>query len=544
MTTMHDMTGGQAIVQSLLQLGVDTVFGLPGAQTYALFDAMYENRQHLRYIGSRHEQGAAYMALGYSRSTGRAGVFSVVPGPGVLNTGAALATAYATNAPVLCLTGQVPSAGIGSGRGYLHELPDQLATLRSLTKWAGRIDHPSEVPAKVALAYRHMLTGRPRPVALETPWDVLDSQAAVDAALDLQLPNPPEPEPQQLDAAVQLIRQAAAPMVMVGSGAMEAGAEVLRLAQLVQAPVVSFRSGRGVVANDSPYGLTCAEGYRLWQDTDLLIGIGSRLELQYMRWMKIPPGLKVIRIDIDPEEMQRLAPDVALIGDAAAVTAILMQNLEGIVKNKPSREKQFNNIKQAVAREIRSVQPQMDYLDVIREVLPRDGIFVDEISQAGMTAWFGFPVYAPRTFITCGYAGTLGYGFNTALGVKVGNPEKAVVSVNGDGGFLFGVQELATAQQYHIALVTIVFNNGGWGNVRRDQLTRMHGHLFGVDLHNPDFVRLAQSFGINAWRTDTPAGLRTCLGQALEADTPALIEVTVARDSEEPPWDFLMPGNY
>ena len=544
MTKTHNRTGGQAIIQSLLQLGVDTVFGLPGAQTYALFDAMYESRERLRYVGSRHEQGAAYMAFGYSRSTGRAGVYSVVPGPGVLNTGAALATAYSANAPVLCLTGQIPSAGIGSGRGYLHELPDQLATLRSLTKWAGRINHPSEVPAMVATAFRHMLAGRPRPVALETPWDVLDRQAVIDTASELQLPRPPEPEPQQLDAALQLLRQAEAPMIMVGSGAMEAGNEVLQLAHLIQAPVVSFRSGRGVVANDSPYGLTCAEGYRLWQDTDLLVGIGSRLELQYMRWMKVPPGLKVIRIDIDPEEMQRLRPDVALVGDAAAVTALLTQDLEEIIKNRPSREEQFEGVKQSVARDIRAVQPQMDYLEVIREILPRDGIFVDEISQVGMTAWFGLPVYAPRTFITCGYSGTLGYGFNTALGVKVGNPDKAVISVSGDGGFLFGVQELATAQQYRIGVVSIVFNNGGWGNVRRDQLTKMHGHLFGVDLHNPDFVRLAQSFGVRAWRTDTPAGLRTCLAEALETDTPALVEVTVAQDSEAPPWDFLMPGNY
>ena len=199
---------------------------------------------------------------------------------------------------------------------------------------------------------------------------------------------------------------------------------------------------------------------------------------------------------------------------------------------------------QATARAIRAVQPQLDYLDVIREVLPRDGIFVDEISQVGMSAWFGFPVYIPRSFITCGYAGTLGYGFNTALGAKAANPDQAVVSVNGDGGFLFGVQELATAVQYRLGVVAIVFNNGGWGNVRRDQLARLHGEVFGVDLHNPDFVRLAQSFGAQAWRTDTPAGLRDCLGQALQADAPAVIEVQVPRDSEAPPWDFIMPGNY
>lgn len=544
MTTSNLSTGGQAIIQSLLQLGVDTLFGLPGAQTYALFDAVFENRNQLRYFGSRHEQGAAWMAFGYSRSTGKPGVYSVVPGPGVLNTTAALATAYGANCPVLCLTGQIPSAGIGSGRGYLHELPDQLTTLRSLTKWAERITHPAEAPAKVALAFKQMLQGRSRPVALETPWDVLAMQAEVNAAVELELDPPPRPEQRDLDTAVDLIRRSRSPMIMVGGGAMEAGAEILRLARLIQAPVVSFRSGRGVVGNDSPYGLNCAEGYRLWEGTDLLIGIGSRLELQYMRWMNVPAGLRVIRIDIDPEEMERLRPDAALVGDAAAVTGHLVGQLEEAMQERPCRETEFNDVKQSVQRDIQSVQPQVDYLRVIREVMPRDGFFVDEISQAGMASWFGFPVYAPRTFISCGYPGTLGYGFNTALGVKIANPDKAVLSVTGDGGFLFGVQELATAVQYRIALVTVVFNNGGWGNVRRDQLTRLHGHVFGADLHNPDFVRLAESFGARAWRTDTPDGLRTVLGKALEEDGPVLIEVAVERDSEASPWDFIMPGNY
>lgn len=544
MTTSNLSSCGQAIVQSLLRLGVDTVFGLPGAQTYALFDALYEQRDRLRYVGSRHEQGAAWMAFGYSRSTGKPGVYTVVPGPGVLNTGAALATAYGANCPVLCLTGQVPSAGIGSGRGYLHELPDQLATLRTLTKWAERINHPAEAPAKVALAFKHMLEGRPRPVALETPWDILAMQAEVDADIELTLDPPPQPEQRNLDAAVDLIRQSRSPMIMVGGGAMDAGAETLRLARHIQAPVVSFRSGRGVVGNDSPFGMTCAEGYRLWERTDLLIGIGSRLELQYMRWMNVPPGLKVIRIDIDPGEMERLVPDAALVGDAAAVTASLVRQLQEAMQQRPSREEEFTGIKQSVQRDIQAVQPQVDYLRVIREVLPRDGIFVDELTQAGLTSWFAFPVYTPRTFISCGYPGTLGYGFNTALGVKVGNPDRAVVSVTGDGGFQFGVQELATAVQYRIGLVTVVFNNGGWGNVRRDQLTKLHGHVFGADLHNPDFVRLAESFGVSAWRTDSPQGLRSALDKALQEDGPALIEVSVAQDSETAPWDFIMPGNY
>jgi len=538
------MSGGRAVVRTLLRLGVDTVFGLPGAQTYALFDALYEHRERLRYIGSRHEQGAAWMAFGYSRSTGKAGVYCVVPGPGVLNGSAALATAYGAGCPVLCLTGQVPSAGIGSGRGYLHELPDQLATLRSLTKQAERIDHPRQAPAKIADAFTAMLSGRRRPAAVEVPWDIMAMEAEVRDAAELRIDPAPVPDQRDLGAAVALIRDAAAPMIMTGGGAQDAGAEILQLARRLQAPVVSFRSGRGVVGNDSPYGLTCAEGYRLWQDTDLLIGIGSRLELQTMRWQNPPPGLKLIRIDIDPEEMERLPADAALIGDAAETTHLLLQNLEGALRDRPSREAEFQAVKETVQREIQSVQPQLEYLRIIREVLPRDGIFVDELCQAGYASWIGFPVYAPRTFISCGYPGTLGYGFNTALGVKIGNPDRAVISISGDGGFLFGVQELATAVQYRIGVVNLVFNNGGWGNVRRDQLARLDGNTLGVDLHNPDFVHLAESFGARAWRADSPAALRPVLEQALAGDGPAVIEIMVPRDSEKPAWDFIMPGNY
>lgn len=538
------MSGGGAVVRALLQLGVDTVFGLPGAQTYALFDALYENRDRLRYVGSRHEQGAAWMAFGYSRSTGKAGVYCVVPGPGVLNGSAALATAYGAGCPVLCLTGQVPSAGIGSGRGYLHELPDQLATLRSLTRWSERINHPREAPAKIADAFTSMLSGRRRPVAVEVPWDIMAMEAEVVHGAELRIDPAPVPDQRDLDAAVALIRRADAPMIMAGGGAQEAGDAILQLARHLQAPVVSFRSGRGVVGNDSPYGLTCAEGYRLWQNTDLLIGIGSRLELQTMRWQRPPPGLKLIRIDIDAEEMERLSPDAALVGDAADTTRRLLQELDGTDTARPSREAEFKAVKLAVQREVQSVQPQLDYLRVIREVLPRDGIFVDELCQAGYASWIGFPVYTPRTFISCGYPGTLGYGFNTALGVKIANPDRAVVAISGDGGFLFGVQELATAVQYRIGVVGLVFNNGGWGNVRRDQLDRLHGDTFGVDLHNPDFVRLAESFGVRAWRADSPEKLRPALEQALQENGPAVIEIMVPKDSEASAWDFIMPGNY
>ena len=564
------MTSAAALVKSLINHGVDTIFGLPGVQTYALYDALHRHQDQLHYVGSRHEQGAAYMAFGYAKSTGRVGVYTVVPGPGFLNTAAALCSAFGANAPVLCLTSEVPTAYIGSGAGYLHELPDQLATMRLLTKWAARISKPEQVPEVMDEAFRQMLTGRPRPVALEVPWDVMLAKGdvsfpsapprlAIDragASAQSRRPIPPRDsvqaaalanttpiDSQAIDAAVALIRNAKRPMIMVGGGAQDAGTEVLELAQRIQAPVVSFRAGRGVVSDESPYGFTCAEGYRWWEKTDLLIGIGTRFELQYIRWPSRPPDLKLIRIEIDPVELARLKPHAGILADARVATAALNDALKRAGFSAPSQAAALQDIKQTTQRDIQEIQPQLSYLQAIRDVLPRDGFFVEEISQVGFASFFGFPVYEPRTFVTCGYQGTLGFGFPTALGVKVGNPDKPVVSITGDGGFMFGVQELATAVQYDINLVTVVFNNNSFGNVLRDQRTRFSGPM-GSELVNPDFVKLAESFGAAGWRAQSPAQLRRCLERGFATKGPVLIEVPVPQGSEASPWKYLTPGGY
>ncbi|MEP7247071.1 MAG: thiamine pyrophosphate-dependent enzyme [Gammaproteobacteria bacterium] len=562
MPESESMTTGQALVQSLIAQGVDTVFGLPGVQTYALFDALHEYQHQVKYVGSRHEQGCAYMAFGYAKSTGKVGVYTVVPGPGFLNTTAALCSAYAANAPVLCITGQVPSAYIGSGAGMLHELPDQLAVMKLLTKWAARIDKPEQVPAVMAEAFAQMTSGRQRPVAVEIPWDVLlakgnveisgrvESAGGSQAARLAHARTPGSGTTSastisgDIDEAVALIRAAKSPMIMVGSGANEAGAEVLELAQRIQAPVVSFRSGRGVVSDDSPYALNCAAGFRLWDQTDLLIGIGSRLELQYFRWPARPPNLKLIRVDIDPAELKRLKPHAGILADARAGTAELIDALERSgYAGARSREQDFIATKSQVDREVQEVQPQLSHLEAIRDVLPRDGFFVEEISQVGFASYFGFPIYKPRTFVTCGYQGTLGFGFNTALGVKVGNPDKSVVSITGDGGFMFGVQELASAVQQDINLVTVLFNNNAFGNVLRDQKTRFRGAM-GSELRNPDFVKLTESFGAKAWRANSPAELRGHLERGFAEKGPVVIEVPVPQGSEVSPWKYLTPGGY
>jgi acetolactate synthase I/II/III large subunit len=238
---MTRMTGGEAIVGELLRHGVDTVFGLPGAQTYGLFDALHAQSDKIRVIGARHEQACAYMAMGYARATGRPGVCSVVPGPGILNASAALLTAYGVNAPVLAITGQVPRAFFGRGRGHLHEMPDQLNTMRGFTKWADRIEHPANAPRQVAEAFQQMMSGRQGPVALEGFWDMFTDKC--DATLTDPLPLDPAPvvDPDLIARSVEMIVKANAPMIFVGGGAVEAAEEVLDLARRIQAPVVSLR---------------------------------------------------------------------------------------------------------------------------------------------------------------------------------------------------------------------------------------------------------------------------------------------------------------
>lgn len=539
---MTTLTGGEAIVSSLVAHGVDTVFGLPGAQVYGLFDAFHQAQ--LKVIGARHEQACGYMAFGYARSSGRPGVFSVVPGPGVLNASAALLTAYGCNEPVLCVTGQVPTPFLGKGRGHLHEMPDQLATLRTYVKWADRIEYPGNAPTTVARAFQEMNSGRRGPASVEMPWDVFTQRADTAAARVLDPLPAPQPDPDLVKQAAALIKASKAPMIFVGSGAIEAREEILELAEMIDAPVVAFRSGRGIVSNAHELGLTMAAAYRLWPTTDLMVAIGTRAELPAsgFRWPYQPKGLKSIRIDIDPVEMRRIAADVAIVADAQAGTADLAAAVSKAGYSKTAGRRAAIREATATAQaDIQRIQPQIGYLNILREVLPANAIVTDELSQVGFASWYGFPVYEPRTFITSGYQGTLGSGFPSALGAKVANPDKPVVAITGDGGFMFGVQELATAVQFNIGVVTLVFNNNAYGNVRRDQRERFDGRVVASDLVNPDFVKLAESFGVAAARVTAPDQFKVAMEKALSHGGPYLISVEVPRDSEVSPWAFIHP---
>ncbi len=537
---MTQLTGAEAIVKSLRLNNVDTIFALPGGQLDHLFDAMYKEGDGIRLISSRHEQGVAYMAYGYAKSTGKVGTYAVVPGPGLLNSTGALCTAWANNARVLCISGQIPLTSMGKGYGDLHEIDDQLGLIRHLTKWAERINHPADAPAVVNEAFRQLNTGRPRPVEIEMPMDVMGQKVAVNLVEGGSHNEMPPVDSDLVAAAANILGKAKRPMIVVGSGAQDACEEVLAVAEALQAPVMAKRNGKGVVASDHYLSANLPMGHRLWAEADAVLAVGTRLRMPLCMWGK-DDDLKLVRIDIDPVEVTRIcAPDVGITGDAAATLSTLMSTLNRTNVSRPSRKEELTELKAAIDKDMRaSIAPQMAYLDTIREVLPDDGIFVDEVTQVGFASWYGFPVNKPRQHITAGYQGTLGYGFATALGVVAAHPDKKVIQISGDGGFMFNVQELASAVQYQLPITTVIFNDKRFTNVQRQQKERFGGRVIASDLHNPDFVKLAESFGAMGIRVDGPDKLKGAIETTFKQDGPAIIEVTV--DEFFPaPWKYIM----
>jgi len=532
--------GAQALVAGLERWGIQQVFGLPGVQLDAFFDALYNARQRIRVLHTRHEQGAAYMALGSAMATGKPAVCTVVPGPGILNAGAALATAYACNAPVLCITSTVNWPLLDRHYGGLHELPDQSGVLARLTKWSARAHHATQIPDLIDTAFEQLLSGRPRPVAIEIPPEVL----AQEVVLTPRRPHTvekPQVDPQQVAAAVEILSNAKFPFIVVGGGAQHAPAQVRELAELLQAPVLSRQMGRGILADEHPLALHAAIGNRHWPRADVVVGIGTRL--QQLREWGTDSKLKVIRIDIDPTEHARVtAPAVGLVADALDATAALITGLRTAGINRSQSWLDVRGAEEAFRNELqREIPLQLAYLDALRAELPRDAVLVDEITQVGHAAKLGFPLHAPRTLITSGYQGTLGYGYATALGAQAALPDRRVISINGDGGFLYTQAEMATAVLHEIPLVAIVFNDNCFGNVQLIQERWYGGRAIATQLHNPDFMALAASFGVHGWRATSPDELRQALRAALAQRAPALIEVTVPKGAMGWVWGFIMP---
>lgn len=522
-----EMTGGQALARQLVAEGVRDVFGIPGVQLDWATDALLDVEPDLRYWTPRHEQATSYMADGYARTSGKPGVCMVVPGPGLLNAMAGLSTAYACNSPVLCISGQIPTPMIGRGLGMLHEVRGQSQILGSVTKWNRMARHPAEVAALVHEAFVELRSGRPQPVGLEIPPDVLQARADI-ALLGAANGRSDElPLPADLERAAALLRGARLPVIYAGGGALAGGAaDALRqLAQTLQAPLVMSDNGRGVLSDLHPLALTQLGGRCVLPHADVVLVVGSRFVNGHGGPTHASPRAQYIYVNTDVDAMgEPRASGIALQTGVRAGTLALLERVQG---HKPTaRAGIVTQVRAWCDEQIAHIEPQLSYVRALRAAIPPDGILVSELTQVGYAAGFAYPVYAPHTFITPGYQGTLGYGFATALGVALGNPDKAVVSINGDGGFGWNMQELATAAKYHARLVTVVFADGAFGNVRRIQANVFKREI-GTDLHNPDFVKLAESFGVNAARVDSPAALGAAVSSALAAGGPTLIEARV-----------------
>jgi len=535
---MPRLSTAEATVETLLRHGLDTVYALPGLHQDPLFDAFYHAADRLRVIHPRHEQTAAYMALGAALATGKPQAFGVVPGPGLLNAGAAMLTAYGMNAPVIGLIGQIPQTDIDKGHGHLHEIHDQLGLMRHITKWAERIRGPQEAPTLVSQAIWQATSGRPRPVALECALDTWAKRSEV-ALPDAPLPLPPQVvDDEAIEAAAKILGNAERPILVLGGGALDASAEVIHIAEMLEAPVSSYRRGRGVIPSSHRLAVDMPVGHRLWKDADAVLAIGTRFFIQNGNW-GIDDKLKVVRVDIDPDEPDRFRkPDVALVGDAAHQLRALIAALAKHNRKRPSRADELNGHRAWLSERLSRLEPQVSFLKAIRNALPEDGIFVDEVSQMGFASRIAFPIEKPRTFLSPGYQDNLGWGFGTALGAKAAMPDRKVLAIAGDGGFMYQVGELATAARHNLAVVVVVFDNGAFGNVKRIQQERYGNRLIASDLHNPDFAKLADSFGIASFKAIDAQQLEDALHKAFALNAPAL--VWVPHGDVPSPWDMIM----
>ena len=527
---MPTMTGGQALMRSLYLEGVRVIFGLPGVQLYHALDAL-NDVPGIRLITTRHEQATAYMADGYARASGGVGTALMVPGPGLLNASAAISTAYSASSPVLVVSGQIERDLIGADRGILHEVNDQQDCIRPITKYVRRMMTAEETPEAVHEAFRQLTTGRPRPVEIEMPPETMAEQGAVTLIEAEGYPRPAASDEQVAEAA-RILAGARRPLIWAGGGVIssEASDVLARLAERLQAPVVTTAEGKGAIDDRHPLALGAL---RLRNDPvakeephfDVILGVGSRMA--FPMWLD---GQRVVQIDIDPDELGRNWQNTyGLAGDARAVMEQVDAKLSETIDlgSRPSFSAETAALRQRRKESALRPEPQESYLAAVRAAVPEDGILVSGMTQLGYYARAFWPTYEPRTFITSSYSGNLGYAYPTALGAKVAQPERPVVALCGDGGFLFNSQELATAVQHGINAVAVVFNDNAYGNVLRDQVNQFNGRAVGAELHNPDFVKLAEAYGVRAARAEGPEALESALREAIAADAPSLIEVPV-----------------
>jgi len=532
---MARMTGGEALVQSVYREGVRVIFGLPGVQLYGVLAAL-RDEPRIRFIATRHEQATSFMADGYARAGGDFGTALVVPGPGLLNAASGLSTAYSASSPVLMIAGQIPKASIGKNIGLLHEVNDQQDAIAPVTKWRRRILEIADVPAGVREAVRQLRTGRPRPVEIEMSPETMEDEGEAHLLPPSEFGRPPAPAA-DVDTAAEMLLAAKTPAIYAGGGVLLSGASdaLAAVAEYLQAGVIESAEGKGAVSDHSDLSL----GTAFWRGSplyahlhaaDVVLAVGSRLALA-----TFAAGQRIIQIDVDGEEIGRNHPNTTgLVGDARATLEALLDRLRAAAPPRPSLKAEREALRAQLAAMV-TQEPQASILKSLRAGTPEDAIFVAGMTQIGYYSRPFWPVYQPRTYLSSSYSGNLGYAYPVALGAKVARPDRPVVSVSGDGGFMYNAQEMATAVGHKINVVQVVFNDNAFGNVARDLDEAWGGH-FGSMLHNPDFMKLAGAFGVHGMRAKDPLEVGRLVAEAVQMDRPVLIEVPVGRMSRPVFW--------
>lgn len=539
---MSTMSGGEALVAGLAAHGVDTIFGIPGTHNLAAYAAL--PKYGITHISPRHEQGAGYGADGFARSSGRPGVVLTTTGPAILNAAAAAAQAYSDSIPVLFISPGMPLRHPGLGNGLLHEIKDQGAALAAVVAYSHRVTSVAEIPLAVAQAFAAMGTGRPRPVHLEIPLDLLDEVA--EAAVVPPVPTGILQAPAgQLEAAAARLSAAERPLVLVGGGASRAGAQVKAAAQALSAPVFATTNGKGILSED--HALAVGAGVQhpsvlaAFNDADAVLAIGT--EFSPADWWLGLPELagKLVRIDVDATSITTNAvPAHALVGDAGTVLDSLLPMLDAGPAAGGDRATGGDRAAACRAAFAMDAQaeggPWLEIITALAEALPRDAIVAGD---SAMACYYGalsnLPLHRPNAFLYPTGVGTLGYGLPAGIGAKVANPEAPVLVLQGDGGIMFSIAELATAAQLGLALPIVIVDNGGYGEIRNEMADRDEP-VHAVALGSPDFPALARSLGCYGVAISDPSELAAAVKAALDADRPTVLHI---RESSRAADDML-----
>ncbi len=524
-----EATGAGVLVAALRGHGVNTIFGIPGTHNLAVYQELA--RYNVTCVTPRHEQGAGYAADGYARVTGRPGVAVTTTGPGVVNAATALAQAYSDSSPVLLLSPGVPTDHPRLGRGYLHESKDQSGALDALCAWSHRVTSIREIPAAVARAFAAFTEGRPRPVHVEVPADLLERVGTADLATPYR-PMPRVPDPGALDEAARLLRAARRPGIVLGGGAQQPGRDepvtgrlAMELAERTGARVVTTVNGKGAVPESHPLCLGATlhlAGVRRWlASCDVVLAVGTELGPADLWEDGFTLTGTLIRVDVDPGQMygDHMA-GVPVVADAALALEGLAVRVPA-AGDVPAPEDPVERERDAELRDLtHRWAPQ---LVALREAMPADTVVVGDNSMMSYHgAIVGMPMDPPGRFLFPAGYGTLGFALPAGIGAKVGRPDRPVVVLAGDGALQFSVQELATAVELRLSLPIVVAVNGGFGEIR-DEMARRGMPPVGVDLHAPDLMTLASAYGARGRKAERPEELGEAVVEALKAPVPTVI---------------------